>query len=208
MVIGGQAVLVYGDPRATRDIDVTLGLGIEGLPRLLDVFKAAKFRCLVPDVEDFARKTMVVPALDPVSGIRIDFILSFSDYERAAIGRARRIRIGRANVRFAALEDLIIHKMVAGRPRDIEDVESMLLKNPGYGAGFIKDRLREFDGALDTDLEARFKSIEKKPSCLAVSHKGSATFPLSPTYVILSAPSARRITGPIPPERPRTSEIP
>jgi len=34
MVIGGQAVLVYGEPRATKDIDVTLGLGIEGLPRL------------------------------------------------------------------------------------------------------------------------------------------------------------------------------
>jgi predicted nucleotidyltransferase len=132
----------------------------------LDVLKTAKFRCLVPDVEEFANKTMVVPALDPATGIRIDFILSFSDYERTAIGRARRIKVGRTFVHFASLEDLVVHKMVAGRPRDIEDVESVLLKNPRYDAGYIKDRLQEFDSALDTDLADRFKSIEK---CLRIS---------------------------------------
>lgn len=31
MVIGGQAVLLYGEPRLTKDIDITLGIGIEGL---------------------------------------------------------------------------------------------------------------------------------------------------------------------------------
>jgi len=29
MVIGGQAVLLYGEPRLTRDIDITLGIGVE-----------------------------------------------------------------------------------------------------------------------------------------------------------------------------------
>ncbi len=29
MIIGGQAVLIYGEPRLTRDIDITLGVGIE-----------------------------------------------------------------------------------------------------------------------------------------------------------------------------------
>ena len=31
MVIGGQAVLLYGEPRLTKGIDITLGIGIEGL---------------------------------------------------------------------------------------------------------------------------------------------------------------------------------
>jgi hypothetical protein len=30
MVIGGQAVLIYGEPRLTKDIDITLGIGING----------------------------------------------------------------------------------------------------------------------------------------------------------------------------------
>jgi hypothetical protein len=31
MVIGGLAVLLYGQPRLTKDIDITLGLGVDGL---------------------------------------------------------------------------------------------------------------------------------------------------------------------------------
>ena len=35
MVIGGQAVLLYGEPRLTKDIDITLGIGIDGLDTIL-----------------------------------------------------------------------------------------------------------------------------------------------------------------------------
>jgi len=37
MIIGGQAVLLYGEPRLTRDIDITLGLNVGSLDRLLGV---------------------------------------------------------------------------------------------------------------------------------------------------------------------------
>jgi hypothetical protein len=36
MVIGGQAVLLYAEPRLTRDIDITLGLSVNRLPTLLE----------------------------------------------------------------------------------------------------------------------------------------------------------------------------
>ena len=36
MVIGGQAVLLYGEPRLTKDIDITLGEGIESLEKIKD----------------------------------------------------------------------------------------------------------------------------------------------------------------------------
>lgn len=29
MIIGGQAVMVYGEPRLTKDIDITLGVDIK-----------------------------------------------------------------------------------------------------------------------------------------------------------------------------------
>lgn len=37
MVIGGQAVLLYAEPRLTRDIDITLGLPVAQLQTLLQV---------------------------------------------------------------------------------------------------------------------------------------------------------------------------
>ena len=39
MIIGGQAVLLYGEPRLTRDIDITLGVNIDRITELLAVVK-------------------------------------------------------------------------------------------------------------------------------------------------------------------------
>ncbi|MCS7312956.1 MAG: hypothetical protein NZ742_08610 [Acidobacteria bacterium] len=58
--------------------------------------------------------------------------------------RARRVTVGTARVRFAALEDVIIHTIIAGRPRDLEDVRTLLLKNAQSG--------RALPGAVQPDL--------------------------------------------------------
>jgi len=93
MIIGGQAVLLYGEPRLTRDIDITLGVNIDRLDTLLDMIRQLGIKPLAGDVETFVRKTMVLPALDEATGIRVDFIFSFTPYEAQAIERARKVRI-------------------------------------------------------------------------------------------------------------------
>ena len=35
MIIGGQALLIHGEPRMTKDIDITLGIGAEEFKRIL-----------------------------------------------------------------------------------------------------------------------------------------------------------------------------
>lgn len=159
MIIGGQAVLRYGEPRLTKDIDVTLGLGVEGFQTIMDAVAELTLRVLVEDPEAFVRKTMVLPALDEDSGIRVDFIFSFSEYERQAIERAVSVRVGNATVKFASLEDVVIHKMVAGRPRDIEDVRSILLKNPQYESDYIDRWLSKFDRSLGETYSDDFRAI-------------------------------------------------
>lgn len=159
MVIGGQAVLVYGEPRLTKDIDITLGLGVEGFERIRDVIVRLNLIVLVDDVETFVKKTMVVPCLDKKSGIRVDFIFSHSPYERQALERAKAIRFGNSCVKFASLEDVVIHKMVAGRARDIEDVKSILGKNSGYDSRYIEMWLKEFDNSLGENFFTQYKKI-------------------------------------------------
>ena len=53
LIIGGQAVLVHGEPRLTRDIDVTLGVGVDRLDDLLAIVKAAGWTVLVPSPGPF-----------------------------------------------------------------------------------------------------------------------------------------------------------
>ena len=159
MVIGGQAVLLHGEVRATADIDVTLGVDVDRLSDILGLAKEAGWRLLVPAPADFVARTMVLPCQDDASGMRIDFIFSTLDYERQAIQRGVAVNIGKSMVRFASAEDLLVLKMVAGRARDLDDARSVLLKNPGLDIDYVRCWLREFEVVLEQPLTARFDAL-------------------------------------------------
>lgn len=126
MLIGGQAVLVHGEPRLTLDIDVTLGVGPDRLPLILEACAAMGVEPLPEAIEDFVRDTFVLPVEDPETGVRIDLIFSTTPFEAQAIERALRIEVSGEAIPFATAEDLILHKLFAGRARDIEDVEGII----------------------------------------------------------------------------------
>lgn len=159
MVIGGQAVLLYGEPRLTRDIDITLGTGPEGLPLILNLVQKLKLRVLVETPSSFVQETMVLPCLDSSTGMRVDFIFSTSAYEREALGRVRRVTLGKAEVCFASLEDVIVHKIIAGRPRDLEDVKNMLIKNPTVDLSYLNRCLEQFEQMLAEPFRRRLQEI-------------------------------------------------
>jgi predicted nucleotidyltransferase len=162
MIIGGQAVLLYGEPRLTKDIDVTLGLGVDELPKIKLAVKAIGLSVEAEDADSFVKETMVLPTSEKTSGIRVDFIFSFSPFERQAVARAKVVTFDQTPVRFASLEDLVIHKLVAGRPRDIEDVKAVLLKNPGYDRDYIKRWLADFDATIDSKCLHVFDDIVRE----------------------------------------------
>ena len=162
MVIGGQAVLLYGEPRLTRDIDITLGVGVRELNKLKETISSLGLKILVERDEEFVERNMVFPTLDEKSGIRVDFIFSFSPYERQAIERAKDIKLGRSLVRFASLEDVVIHKVIAGRARDLEDIKSILLKNQKYDSDYIEKWLKEFDKSLTEQFLKIFREIKEE----------------------------------------------
>jgi len=162
MVIGGQAVLLYGEPRLTKDIDITLGVGVRELNKLKETISSLGLKILVERDEEFVERNMVLPTLDEKSGIRVDFIFSFSPYERQAIERAKDIKLGRSMVRFASLEDVVIHKVIAGRARDLEDIQSILLKNQKYDSDYIEKWLKEFDKSLTEQFLKIFREIKEK----------------------------------------------
>lgn len=162
MVIGGQAVLLYGEPRLTRDIDMTLGIGIDELNSIRSIVETLKLKSLVANVDDFVKETMVFPVMDEKSGIRVDFIFSSFPYEKQAIERAKDIKFGKAEVKFASLEDVVVHKIIVGRARDIEDVKSIFLKNPDYDPHYIEKWLAEFDRSLNENFREKFKVLVEK----------------------------------------------
>ncbi len=160
MIIDGQAVLLYGEPRLTRDIDITLGADTEQLDKVLKISKDLSLKPIPENIESFVKKTMVLPTLDESTSIRVDFIFSFTPYETQAIERSRKVLIMGQKVNFATPEDLIIHKIFAGRPRDMEDVRSILLKNCDIDKDYVREWLEEFNSSVpDRDLVKEFEVI-------------------------------------------------
>lgn len=158
MVIGGQAVLVHGEPRLTRDIDVTLGVSLD---RLADVVSAAAAAGLKPlvDPESFARETMVLPCSDAASGVRVDLVLSESGFERDAIRRAIAVRIGSTDVSFVTAADLVVQKIVAARPRDLEDVRAIVARQPRLDREHVERLLRKMEEATELPLLERWHGV-------------------------------------------------
>ena len=143
----------------TKDIDITLGIDADALSKVLVLTSKLNLTVLVNDVEEFVKKAMVLQLLDASTGVRVDFIFSHSQYERQAIERAKGVKYEKTSVKFASLEDVVIHKIIAGRARDMEDVSTILLKNPEYDYQYISRWLWKFDDSLGESFVETFKRL-------------------------------------------------
>ncbi len=160
MLIGGQAVLLYGVVRLTEDIDITLGIDIDKLNKMKSLLKEMKLAIPKSIDDNFVRKTNVLVGIDKDTGIRVDFIFSFTSYEKQALQRVKKVRLNNYNVNFASCEDTIIHKMFAARPRDLEDVRILLAKNKKVlDTAYIKKWLRRFSDILGYDSGKEFQKV-------------------------------------------------
>jgi predicted nucleotidyltransferase len=163
MIIGGQALLLYGIVRSTRDIDLTLGIDSDDYSRIAKVCEGLGLTILPKDPQQFVNETRALPAEEPKLHIRIDFIFSFTPYETQAIERASQKTVAGYNVKFAACEDLVILKMVAGRAIDLEDVTSILRsKARAVDWDYVYKWLAEF-AKIDEHKQilAQFESLRK-----------------------------------------------
>jgi hypothetical protein len=64
--------------------------------------------------------------------------------------------------KFASLEDVVIHKVISGQPRDLEDIRSILVKNPKYDSDYISGWLKEFDHSLSQNFLETFRKTQEE----------------------------------------------
>jgi len=148
-IIGGMAILIYGRARHTNDIDIILGSNLSNIYKIKNICRELGLINLKENDDDFIKRTMVLPASDPESYFRVDFIFSFTEFERNTISRAIDVKLGDKIIKYASLEDLVVFKIFSGRPIDIQDVKNMLLKNPGYDIKYIMEWLAKFEAGSE-----------------------------------------------------------
>jgi hypothetical protein len=124
--IGGIALQRWGEPRLTRDVDLTLlcpyGAESQAVDRVL-----AGFVPRIAEARTFALQHRVL-LVRGASGIPIDIALGGIPFEERCVGRASEFDFGEARLLTCSAEDLVVLKAFASRPRDWLDVESVAVR--------------------------------------------------------------------------------
>jgi hypothetical protein len=129
-VLGGIAVSIYSEPRMTQDIDLNIALNMEDLSQFLGKAREYGFQPIPPGIKKFAEETGVIPMKFLKRGVagRVDFIIAQNPIEFAGLKRARLRSIWGVKVKIVTAEDLLVHKLLSDRPRDLEDARGIVLR--------------------------------------------------------------------------------
>lgn len=162
-LFGAQAVVAYGVPRLSADVDVTLRLTPDTPGPFVEDMRAAGFEPRVDDPE-FVRRTRVLPFVHANTGMPLDVVLAGSGLEDEFLERARALDISGLRVPTIAPEDLMVAKILAGRPKDIEDARGLWrARGPEMDAESIATLLRLLEEALaQSDLTPVFASLRSE----------------------------------------------
>ncbi len=155
-LFGAQAVIIWGAPRLSADVDVTAEIELEEAGAFVALMEQAGFALRIPDVEDFVARTRVLPFLHLETGIPLDLVLAGPGLEEQFLDRARDVEVAGMTMPVISPEDLIVTKILAGRPKDIDDVRGILReRKSSLDLGQIRSTLDLLDKALDrNDLTA------------------------------------------------------
>jgi hypothetical protein len=156
-VFGAQAVRLWGTPRQTIDIDVTVALPPSDVDALVTRLAAHRLRSRAPDPRRFAERYWVVPLLHD-NGTPVDVVLAGTPFEHAALGRKRQMSLHGVDVPVVAPEDLVVYKLLSDRPKDDDDARSVIRRQAdALDAGAIRKQLRAAELAHDrSDLVQTF----------------------------------------------------
>jgi hypothetical protein len=151
--IGALPVLAWGSERATTDLRLVVtatdawsvladSLRRRGIVQRRQIGPADG---ALPDVAVFFTTTS--------TPVRVDVFIAKTAFERAVIDTARAASVlGASRVRLATPEASIIYKLLAQRPRDIDDIESIFAARAAAGSaldwGFL-DAWAEWWGIVD-----------------------------------------------------------
>jgi hypothetical protein len=164
-VIGGVAASLLGRPRVTRDIDAVVLVPDRDWRKFVALGARHRFVPRRADALSFAEVTRVLLMRHAPSMIDLDLSFALLPFEEETVERAAVMSIGMLRVPVASAEDLIVMKAVAGRPRDIVDIEGLLDAFPKLDRARVRRLTRGFA------VEMEMPEIAERLEALLASSK-------------------------------------
>lgn len=127
LVIGGIAAGVFGEPRITGDVDFCVFTKKSGIKDFLNKAEKDNFKFDRKEVLKSVEETGTFKIWH--GDFHIDFIIASTEFEKSAFQRKQKIVFQNIEAFFPSPEDLIISKIIPGRPQDKVDAEKIVVRN-------------------------------------------------------------------------------
>lgn len=149
VIIGGVAVSFLGRPRLTDDVDAMLLLSIEDIPRFLEAASAEYINPRIQNAAEFARRNRVLLLQHSPTETNIDISLGVLPFEKETVERRIVQSTPTLSVHLPTPEDLIIMKAIAHRPKDLEDIRTIVDKQSELDSERIEYWVKSFGEVLE-----------------------------------------------------------
>lgn len=162
VIVGGIAVGLLGKPRYTADVDAVFLLSVKDIPGFLELARAENIIPRIQNAEDFARKNRVLLLKHGPTETEVDIALGIMPFEEELVKRSVIKSFANISTRLPTSEDLIIMKAVAHRPKDLEDIRTIVDKYPNLDQKYIERWVKDFADLMETpELWGQIEKILK-----------------------------------------------
>jgi Nucleotidyl transferase AbiEii toxin, Type IV TA system len=148
--IGGLAVSLIAQPRATKDIDAVVLVDFTDWEGFLRSAQDFGFTSRLENPLEFAKRARVLLLTHTATGVTVDISFGALPFEIEMIERAEHKPVGDLVLNVPTPEDLIISKAIAHRPIDLIDIHSILTANPLLDRMRVRQWVNEFADFLGT----------------------------------------------------------
>lgn len=162
-LFGAQAAIVYGVARLTADVDVTARAPVTPTNDWLTILEAHGFERRFADPA-FIAQTRVVPVVHAATGLPVDIVLAGPGLEDEFLQRAVVQSIDGVAVPVVEVSDLVILKILASRPKDLDDAVALLrVHGDGIDSVRVRTVLAMLEQALgQSDLISVFEDCRRR----------------------------------------------
>ena len=124
LVVGGYAVMLYTEPRFTKDLDLLISVEIKNATAVYNALKEFGAPLADLSVKDFSQEGYFYQMGRPP--MRVDILMSIPGVKfSSAWSRRKRLTIDGIEMNFISKEDLIASKKASGRSQDLIDVKNL-----------------------------------------------------------------------------------
>lgn len=143
VIVGGIAVLIYGRPRSTMDVDIIIKIKEEEIANLVEFLKENEFRISSEDLRQVLAEKSNCTAFYRNSLFRLDIRGVYTHFDRKTLQRRKEINYEVINLFLASPEDTLLNKILFGSEKDTEDAESVWLRQEGLDLNYMEEMSRK-----------------------------------------------------------------